>query len=215
MSKLAFKADWTLYAITDEPLSSPLPIEQAARQAILGGAGVVQLRDKHALGRALYDKALLLRDVSAQEGAVFIVNDRVDVALAAGADGVHLGQDDLPTQAVRRVVGQRMILGISVETLDQARHAAASGADYLGVGPIFPTTTKEIAGVTGPELITLIKQEIDLPLIAIGGIGLDNIAQVARAGADGAAAISALMGATNIRQAAEALVAAFKAAKVE
>ena len=215
MSKLALKTDWTLYAITDELLSSPLPIEEAARQAILGGAGVVQLRDKHALGRALYDKALLLRDVSAQEGAVFIVNDRVDVAMAADADGVHLGQEDLPAEAVRRLVGEPMIVGVSVESLDQARDAAASGADYLGVGPVFPTTTKEIAAVTGVELITLIKQEIDLPLIAIGGIALDNIAEVARAGAHGAAVISALMGAANIRQAAEALVSTFEAAKAK
>ena len=202
--------DWTLYAITDEALSSPLRIEEAARQAVAGGARIVQLRDKQALSRALYDKALALREVTAQGGALFIVNDRADVALAAKADGVHVGQDDLPASVVRRIVGQEMIVGVSVATLEEARAAILDGADYLGVGPILHTTTKEISGATGVELLRRIRQETDLPLVAIGGIGLSNIGEVARAGAKGAAVISALMGAPDIQKAARELIAAFR-----
>ena len=205
--------DWTLYAITDETLSAPLSLEEAVRQAIAGGAGIVQLRDKQASSRALYEKALALRALTAREGVLFIVNDRADVAQAVNADGTHIGQDDLPAHAVRKLVGERMIVGVSVSSLEEARIAATDGADYLGVGPIFYTTTKEITGTTGIGLITGIKQEIDLPFVALGGIQLTNVGQVAQAGADGAAVISALMGAQDIQQAAQALVAAFKEAK--
>jgi thiamine-phosphate diphosphorylase len=187
-----------------------LRIEEAARQAVAGGARIVQLRDKQALSRALYDKALALREVTAQGGALFIVNDRADVALAAKADGVHVGQDDLPASVVRRIVGQEMIVGVSVATLEEARAAILDGADYLGVGPILHTTTKEISGATGVELLRRIRQETDLPLVAIGGIGLSNIGEVARAGAKGAAVISALMGAPDIQKAARELIAAFR-----
>lgn len=205
--------DWALYAITDAALCSPMALEEAARQAVAGGAGVLQLRDKQASARALYEQALLLKAVADKGGALFIVNDRADVALAAKADGVHVGQHDLPVAQVRCIVGEEMILGVSVESIEEARRAVVDGADYLGVGPIFHTETKQITRATGVALIARIREETDLPLVAIGGIGLDNIGAVARAGADGAAVISALMGASDIRRAAQELRAAFEAGK--
>jgi len=133
-----------------------------------------------------------LRDRCRAAGATFIVNDRLDLALALGADGVHLGQDDLPPAAARPLLRPGMILGLSTHSLEQARAAQAAGADYVAVGSMFPTGTKPDFQLVGPELIGKLRGEIGVPLIGIGGITHDNVAQVIRAGADGVAVISAV-----------------------
>lgn len=162
------------------------------RVALRAGVRAVQYRDKDASPAMMYRKARALKRLCGT--ALFIVNDRIDIAMAAGADGVHLGQDDMPLAAARRILGKQKIIGISVRTLRQARQAVAGGADYLGVGPVFTTATKVDAGrPCGSGLIKRIKAEFDIPLVAIGGISLDNAPSVIAAGADALCAISAIV----------------------
>jgi thiamine-phosphate pyrophosphorylase len=166
-----------------------------ARAALEGGADAIQLRAKDLGGRDMLELSLRIREMVDKSGrdCLFMVNDRVDVALAAGADGVHLGQDDLPAVEARTLIGEDIILGISAMTPEMAEKAQAEGADYLGVGPAFPTPTKPDAGIViGVEGIQNTKQAVDVPVVAIGGINQDNAGQVLEAGVDGIAVISAV-----------------------
>ncbi|MBN1421889.1 MAG: thiamine phosphate synthase [Planctomycetes bacterium] len=204
---------WRLYAITDERIAGRSHAE-AARLAIAGGAGAIQLRDKTAGGRALLDAARALREITAESGIAFIVNDRVDVALAADADGVHLGAEDLPVRAARDLLGPDRIIGASARSRPEAERAATEGADYLGVGPI-----REARG-TKPDApppvgVAAIRETIGagLPVIAIGGIRPEDVAEIAGAGACGVAVISAVMGAPDIAAAARAFREAWDAVR--
>lgn len=197
---------WELYAITDRRLSKGRPLAETMRAAILGGAGIVQLRDKEATSARLYREALSLRWLTKGLGVSLIVNDRLDIVLAVDADGIHLGQDDLPVSVARRLLGKDKIIGASVHTFEQAKEAVEAGADYLGVGSIYPTKTKDVEKVVGVSLIQEIKKAFDVPVIAIGGINPQNVEEVIRAGADGVAAISGLLGAENIEQRAKEIV---------
>jgi thiamine-phosphate pyrophosphorylase len=180
------------YFITDAGLSRNGSLADV-RQAVAAGVTVVQYRCKGADTRALYREALALKKIC-QGRALFIVNDRLDIALAAGADGVHVGQDDLPCVVARRWLGRRKIIGVTVHTMAEARQAEADGADYLGVSPIFSTATKKDAGApAGIALLKKIRKVTRLPLAAIGGITLENAAAVIAAGADAVCAISAVV----------------------
>jgi thiamine-phosphate pyrophosphorylase len=162
------------------------------RQAVRCGVSVVQYRDKAADSAAMYRKARDLKRVS--KGALFLVNDRIDVALAVNADGVHLGQDDLPLVVARKLLGKKKIIGVSVSTAGQAAAAVRGGADYLGVGPVFATATKTDAHrPVGVDLIRTIKARFDIPVVVIGGISLENAPEVIAAGADALCAISAVV----------------------
>jgi thiamine-phosphate diphosphorylase len=184
-----------LYVITEPALRDPI---EGARLALEGGARIIQLRDKHATTRQLVQVGQELRALTRQYGALLIINDRLDVALAVEADGVHLGQDDMPAALARKVTGENFIIGVSAETVEEARQAEADGASYLGVGPMFATTTKPDAGApVGPERLRAIKQAISIPVFGIGGITLQNAMQVLQAGADGICVISAIMGAVD------------------
>ncbi|MBN2367066.1 MAG: thiamine phosphate synthase [Calditrichaeota bacterium] len=204
--KLIF--NWNLYIITDEILSQGRSHFDVARAAISGGAKVIQLRDKTASSRTLYQSAQKIRDLTREHGISFIVNDRVDIALACDADGVHVGQNDLPAAVVRQLIGEGKILGVSASNLEEALQAESDGANYLGVGPVFEARrTKSDAGQPrGLELITTVKAHCNLPIIAIGGINASNIREVFRSGADGAAVISAVVTAGNIRKAVSNLL---------
>ena len=172
-----------------------------ARAALEGGADVIQLRAKDLGGRDMLALSLEIREMVDRSGrdCLFVVNDRVDVALAAGADGVHLGQEDLPAAEARSLIGADMILGISAVTPEMAAEAQSEGADYLGVGPAYPTPTKPDAGIViGIEGIRKAKQAVDVPVVAIGGIDQDNVGQVMEAGVDGIAVISAVATAENM-----------------
>lgn len=181
---------------------------EVAAAALEGGADALQLREKHAGGKELLHLARALKGLRDEKspGCLILVNDRLDVALAAGVEGCHLGQEDLPVEEARRVAGEDLIIGVSVSSLQEAVQAERKGADYLGVGPVFPTPTKPDAGEPiGLETIRRIKERIKLPLVAIGGVNADNLEEVFRAGADGVAVISAVLAAEDMYKAVREL----------
>ncbi len=197
-----------LYIVTCSDPAHGVGHLDMARAALQGGADAVQLRDKEAGGRELLCRAEeISRLLSRSEGeCLFLVNDRVDVALASGAHGVHLGQDDLPAGAARRLLGAQRILGVSASTVEEALAACGEGADYLGVGPVFATPTKPDAGMPiGLEGLRMIREAVDIPIVAIGGIDAANAAQVLEAGADGIAVISAVSAAPDMLEAVRRL----------
>ncbi len=201
-----------LYVITDEQLCPGRTHEQIARAAVEGGASVVQIRDKNASDRDFYKAALRIRKLTADAGVLFIVNDRVHIAAAVKADGVNVGQTDLPVPAVRSILGPAALIGVSADSVDQARQAEMDGADYVGFGPVYATSTKLDAGpVTGLQTLEKVCGLIDVPVVAIGGIGLDNIAAVAAAGAACAAVVSAVVCAGDMVSATSDLAGAFTA----
>ncbi len=184
------------YFITDSGLSRAGNISDVAQAESCGGR-VVQYRNKNGETREMYREAQRLREIC--RNAAFLINDRIDIALAVNADGVHLGQSDMPYAAARKMLGPEKIIGITVHNLAEAVEAHNLGADYLGVSPIFPTATKPDAGKeAGIVLIEEISARIDIPLIAIGGINLANAPEVLRAGADGVCAISAVVAKENV-----------------
>jgi thiamine-phosphate pyrophosphorylase len=198
--------DYSLYLVTDDALAGGRSVEWIVAEAVRGGVTCVQLREKHAEGRAYYERAMALRERLRPLGIPLIINDRLDIALAIGADGVHLGQGDLPCAEARRIAGPNLLIGISVSTVAEAQAAARDGADYLGISPIFDTPTKTDTPVaTGLDGLRAIRAAVPLPLVAIGGINAENAAEVLRAGADGIAVVSAIMAAAHPCAAARAL----------
>lgn len=195
-----------LYAITDRKMLGKVSEVEAARLCFEGGADVVQLRMKDTDGGEMLEKAKAIQEIAQQYCKFFIVNDRLDIAVLAGADGVHLGQTDIPVQEARRLVGDEMIIGVSASTVEEAVKAVDDGADYIGVGSIFNTSTKPDAdqGI-GLDTLMDICQAVDVPVVAIGGINKGNIRDVIRAGADGAAVVSAIMAKPDIKAAAHEL----------
>ena len=195
--------NYSLYIITDESLVPGLSHVMIATDALSGGATVIQLRDKDKSGGELYAIAKEIKTLCSEYDALFIVNDRLDIALAAGADGVHLGQDDLPLLAARSLAPRPFIIGISAGTVEEAIRAEQEGADYIGVGPVYPTGTKPDAGPpVGLSLIREISQAVTVPVVGIGGINLSNTGAVIEAGADGVAVISAVICSPDISGAA-------------
>jgi thiamine-phosphate pyrophosphorylase len=181
-----------LYAITDRQWSN-CTHEEIVRMLLDGDASFIQLRDKEASGRELLDQAIACLKLTREAGATLIINDRVDVALTAGADGVHLGQDDLSVAEAREILGEDKIIGVSTHSIDQFRAALETSANYIALGPVFPTLTKEnTAPVIGLELVREARKLTDRPLVAIGGINLGRAPEVIEAGADCVAVISAL-----------------------
>ena len=198
--------DCSLYLVTDRRLSLGRTTIEIVRAAVEGGVTCVQLRDKHASTREFLDEARRVREMLAGTNVPLIINDRLDVALAVGADGVHLGQNDLPVADARRLVGERLVIGVSAESVADAIRAEAEGADYIGVSPVFTTPTKmDTAPPLGLEGLRAIRRTVRLPLVAIGSIRHDNAAEVLRAGADGLAVVSAIVSAPCPRMAAAAL----------
>ncbi|MDP3880124.1 MAG: thiamine phosphate synthase [Dehalococcoidales bacterium] len=190
-----------LYVIIDtQALKGRNPVE-VARQVIAGGARTIQLRDKVLGKKELLPVARQLRDLCAERNVLFIVNDYLDVSMEVDADGLHVGQDDLPVKVARRLLPIDKILGGSARTLELAAAAQAEGADYIGVGSMYPTSTKETAEVVGLDRLRQMRQAISLPLVAIGGITLENVSKVMAAGADAVAVISAVLGAESPEEA--------------
>lgn len=213
-----------LYVVTDPKLSKGRSIEEVVTAAVAGGAAAIQLRDKEASTKQLLEIGHRVRQITRvrvetpacnrQEQPLLIINDRVDIAVAVDADGVHLGQEDLPIATARALLGYDKIIGVSVSSLAQALAAEQAGADYLGLSPIFTTPTKPDAGTgLGLEFIRQVKQKVKLPLVAIGGINADNIDEVITAGADSVAVVSAVVSADDIEAAARDLVSKIRNTK--
>lgn len=198
MKKL-FTGNSKLYLIAD---SSACPadravsgksLEKIAARAITAGIGIIQLREKNMTKKDLYKEAAALRLMTLKSGVTFIINDCVDIALAVNADGVHLGQEDLPIAEARKVLGKNKIIGISTHSLKQAIDAERAGADYIGFGPIFRTATKDAGKPKGSKSLIEIKKHIKIPVVAIGGITTKNVSEVLENGADAVAVASAIL----------------------
>ena len=194
------KQHMLLYAVTDRAWTGKRTLYQQVEAALKGGVTCVQLREKELAETAFLQEAKGICALCRRYRAPFIVNDNVDVAVACGADGVHVGQEDMEAGEVRRRVGENMILGVSVHTVEEARRAVQNGADYLGLGAVFPTSTKTDVDVMPRETLRAICGAVDVPIVAIGGLNRGNILQLSGSGVDGVALVSAIFGAENIEE---------------
>ena len=205
------RADYRLYLVTDRNCLQQQTLEQAVEQAILGGVTLVQLREKAIASKAFYERALRIKAICHHYNVPLLINDRVDIALAVEADGVHIGQSDLPCGVVRQILGKDKIIGVSARTVQQAIQAQADGADYLGVGAMFATSTKADAQTVTIASLTRIRQAVTLPIVAIGGINhttlpaLQQALQAADTSIDGVAVVSAILGQKDVKLASEKL----------
>jgi thiamine-phosphate pyrophosphorylase len=208
--------DYSVYLVTDRELARGRTTLEIAGAAIRGGVSCIQLREKMCSTREFIDEFLAIRSLLARHGIPLIINDRVDVALAVKADGIHLGQKDMPCRMARQIIPESMIVGISVESLDDAIAAQKDGADYLGVSPIYPTPTKtDTAQPLGLEGLRSIRSEVDLPLVGIGGLNADNVEAVIHNGADGVAVVSAIVAADDPEAATRDLIEIVRLAKMK
>ena len=199
-----------LYAIIDTQALKGRSHVEVASLAISGGTRIIQLRDKLLSKKELLPIARQLRNLCAEHDVLFIINDYLDLTLAVDADGLHLGQDDLPPPAARKLLPIDKLLGYSTTTVDMAIAAHSEGADYIAVGSIYPTTSKETATVVGLETLRQVRQAVTLPLVAIGGINKDNTSEVIAAGADSVAVINAILETENIEEAVREIAALFE-----
>jgi thiamine-phosphate pyrophosphorylase len=198
--------NFALYVITDETIAGGRSHARIAKRAVAGGADVIQLRDKTCSPKELLRIAREFRTITRRTGTGFIINDRLDVAIACGADGVHLGQDDIPVSTARQLAPKGFIIGVSVGTVAEAIEAERGGADYIALSPMFTTASKENAGPGhGLARLAAIKRAVSVPVIAIGGINRQNVRDVITAGADGIAVISAVVASPDITAAAREL----------
>lgn len=206
--------DLSLYLVTDEELAGPRGVIETVRAAVAGGVTLVQLRDPHNNGRYQAETAEALLEILRPRGIPLIINDRVDVALAVGADGVHVGQSDLPAAAVRRLIGPDRILGLSVSKLDELGDSGVAEVDYLGAGPVHATPTKpDAAAPIGFDGLAALAAAAPVPVVAIGGLRQEHVAPALAAGAAGLAVVSAIMAAIDPERAAAELAATIAAAR--
>lgn len=196
--------DYSLYLVTDRTIAGDRPLVDIVSAGVAGGVSCVQLREKNCSTQEFIHEASLLLELLQPLDIPLIINDRVDVALAVGANGVHLGQNDMSIADARRITSDNMIIGISAESLEDAINAEESGADYIGISPVFTTATKlDIATPLGLAGVREIRRAVKIPLVGIGGIDTSNTRDVIEAGANGVAVVSAIMAATNPKRAAE------------
>ena len=192
------KIDYSIYLLTDDACLMGRPLLECVEQALRAGVTLLQYRSKYKDGGAMYQEALALKELCDRYDVPLIINDRVDVALAVGAAGVHVGQDDLPCSVVRQLVGPDFVIGVSAHNPEEARKAAADGADYLGCGAVFGTGTKAGVAKLGLERLRSIREAVTFSMVGIGGVKADNYAEVLATGADGAAIISGILAAYDI-----------------
>lgn len=189
-----------LYAVTDRSWVGKQTLYEQVESALKGGATCVQLREKELDEAAFLEEAVEMKKLCAKYGVPFIINDNVQIALKCGADGVHVGQSDMAAGNVRKAVGDKMIVGVSAQTVEQALAAQAAGADYLGVGAVFPTSTKSDAREVSRQTLKDICAAVDIPVTAIGGINKGNMAELSGTGVDGVALVSAIFAAEDIEE---------------
>lgn len=207
--------DYSLYLVTDRGLARGRSTLDIVKAAVLGGVTCVQLREKECPTQEFIEQAMAIKKFLSAEGIPLIINDRLDVAQAVYADGVHLGQTDMPLDIARAIVQDSMIIGISAESLEDAVEAEKGGADYLGVSPIYATPTKtDTAPPLGLQGLRQIRAAVNIPLVGIGGLNRDTVAEVIRSGADGVAVVSAIVAAEDPRVAAGELHQLISGAKI-
>ena len=197
--------DYTLYLVTDRQLMSCDSLTEAVEQAILGGCTMIQLREKELPSLEFYNQAVAVKQVTERYHIPLIINDRIDIAMAVQATGVHIGQHDLPAAAVRKVIGENMLLGVSASSIAEAIQAQQDGADYLGVGAMFPTGTKTDAESVSMEELQKIRTAVSLPIVVIGGINKGNAGRFKPMGIDGLAVVSVIIAQSDIKAAAAEL----------
>lgn len=197
--------DYSLYLVTDRSLMTTNTLSEAVEQAILGGCTMVQLREKNISSLDFFKLATEIKAVTDNFGVPLIINDRIDIALAVHAAGVHIGQSDIPAAIVREIIGDDMLMGVSASSVSEAIQAQKDGADYLGVGAMFPTGTKTNATIVSIKELQNIRQSVALPIVAIGGINKENAGLFHDMGIDGLAVVSSIIAQPNIRQAASEL----------
>ena len=200
--------DLSLYLVTDNSENEEKFLK-TIQDAILGGVSVVQIREKTAETLEFYNLALKVKEITAKYNVPLIINDRVDVALAIDADGVHVGQSDMPCDITRKLIGENKILGVSAATIEEAKKAEKDGADYIGTGAIFPTATKDDAPSVTKKDLSDIANSINIPVVAIGGITIENAKELKDTGIAGLSVVSAIMGAENPKKASEKLLNIF------
>ena len=188
-----------LYLVTDSDILRGRDFYNCIEEALKGGVTMLQLREKNASGKEFLEKAIKLRELTKKYNVKFIINDRVDIAMLCDADGVHVGQSDIPANKVRELMGEDKIVGVSARTVEEAIRAKENGADYLGVGAMFNTRTKLDTKSVSIEKLKEIKERVELPLVAIGGLSLSNIDKLKECNIDGYAVVSAILGAENIK----------------
>lgn len=196
------KVSYHLYLIADRTILGDRDFLQSIEDAISGGVTLVQLREKESSTLEFYNMAKQVKEITSKHNIPLIINDRLDIALAVDAEGLHIGQDDMPLQIARSILGSNKIVGVSASTLDEALKAKKDGADYLGVGAVFPTSSKDDAASVSIETLKLIKEKVKIPVVAIGGVNLENTPLVMNTGIDGIAVISAILKSRDIKSAA-------------
>ena len=203
------KPDYSLYLVTDRMRMSTKTLGEAVEQAVIGGCTMVQLREKEILSLDFYVLASEMKKITDRYGIPLIINDRMDIAMAVGAAGVHIGQKDIPADIARKVIGKDMLLGVSAVSAAEAVNAAKAGADYLGVGAMFPTRTKPDAGFVSMEELGRIRKAVDIPIVVIGGISKENAMLFQPMGIDGLAVVSAVIAQPDIKKSAADLRSLF------
>ncbi|MBC2456969.1 thiamine phosphate synthase [Clostridium beijerinckii] len=199
------KIDYSIYLVTDRDLMSTETLEEAVEKAIIGGCTLIQLREKDCSSLDFYNTAVKVKEITDKHNIPLIINDRVDIALAVDAAGVHVGQSDIPAAIVRKVIGNDKILGVSTGSVNEALEAEKNGADYLGVGAMYSTGTKKDADSTSMDELRKIRENVSIPIVVIGGINKDRVKDFKGIGIDGLAIVSAIIAKKDITTAAREL----------
>lgn len=194
------KETMLLYAVTDRMWTGRQTLYEQVEDALRGGVTCVQLREKELSEQEFLNEAVKIKELCRKYHVPFFINDNVDVAIKCGADGIHVGQEDIAAKAVRSLVGENMVIGVSVHSVAEALEAIKNGADYLGVGAVFTTSTKSNAKVVSMQTISDICHAVDIPVVAIGGLNKDNIAKLSETSVDGVALVSAIFSVENIEK---------------
>ena len=197
--------DYSVYLVTDRRNKTDDEFLNIIEEAIKGGTTIVQLREKTASTKEFYDLALKVKEITSKYGVPLLINDRIDIALAVDSEGVHIGQDDMPADIAREIIGEDKILGVSASTVEEAKKAEIDSADYIGSGAVFPTSTKDDADSVSKEELKEIVDSIDIPVVAIGGITVENASTLKGSGIAGVSVVSAIMSAEDPKEASEKL----------